>query len=56
VIVPSSMNVLTECTAVFGSTSCEPESVRQRGNSAENTHVLTIDGNVQFGNLEVIRE
>ena len=53
--VPESMNIVTDCEAVFAEASCGPSGIVQQGNSSEDSPILTIDGSARAGNLEVDR-
>lgn len=55
IYVPKSMSIVTDCSAVAGDTNCGPNDVLQQGSSSDNPSVLTIEGSVRAGNLEVIR-
>ncbi|MGB7239267.1 MAG: PspC domain-containing protein [Rhodococcus sp. (in: high G+C Gram-positive bacteria)] len=55
ILVPESMNIVTDCEAVFAEASCGPSGIVQQGNSSEDSPILTIDGSVRAGNLEVDR-
>lgn len=55
IYVPESMSIVTDCSAVAGEADCGPNNVVQPNNSPEDSPVLTIEGSVRAGNLEVRR-
>ncbi len=55
ILVPESMNIVTDCEAVAAEASCGPSGIVQQGNSSEDSPILTIDGSARAGNLEVVR-
>ncbi|MDJ0392693.1 PspC domain-containing protein [Rhodococcus sp. G-MC3] len=55
ILIPDSMNIRADCSAVAAETKCGPNDTVQQGNSPDNTTVLTIDGSARAGNLEIVR-
>lgn len=54
--VPSTMTIDPTCVAVMGSAACGSGGLQRGTDAAEDAPVLTIDGDVRLGNLEIIHE